>query len=361
MCYNKAMKELLDFKDSIHKCSKCGLCQAECPIYQVTGNDCTVSRGLFVMLDGFLKKKLEMTKVINRYLDLCLKCGKCAKFCPSGIDAVDVIIAAKAEYFRLHPIEKLITFFQKYFIFGLLPRIVRTFIRPTKSQNFDRKVLYFGGCGSKFKGDKAVVKLMNKLGIELINPLFHCCGIPYFVRGDLKEFDNSIKSYIKILKKYDIKEVVTTCASCEKSLKDYLKWSDEADREFLKEIKVKNIYEYLREQNIQLALKKRVKITYHKPCNIDNFEDIEWLLNNVENLEYIEMKDFDKCCGLNGISKIKEFSIMSKIFRQKRENIVNTNTNAVLTSCLGCETALKMYSLGRYKVYDLIDFIARWL
>lgn len=352
------MKKLSDFKDSIYRCSKCGLCQAECPIYQITGNDCTVSRGHFLMLKGFLEKKYKMTKVLNRYLDLCLKCGKCTKFCPSGIDVVDVIVTAKSEYFRKHPIEKVKTLFQKYLIFGLIPRIVRTFIRPTKSQKFDKKVIYFGGCGSKLKGDRAVVKLMNSLGIEVINPLFHCCGVPYFVRGDLNEFNNSIKSYIKILKKYDIKEVVTTCASCEKSLKDYIKWARDTEKNFLKEIKVKNIYEYLRENRVKLSLKKPIKATYHKPCNIDNFDDIEWVLKNTENLEYVEMEGFDNCCGLNGLSKIKEYKIMKKVFNSKREKIQNTQAQYVLTSCLGCETALKSYSFGKYKVADLIVFIA---
>lgn len=357
------MKNLADFKDSIHKCSKCGLCQAECPIYQITGNDCSVSRGQFVMLEGVLHGKLKMSKVINRYLDLCLKCGKCTQFCPSDIDVVDVIVSAKSEYFKSHSFERVKTFFQKYFIFGLIPRIIRTFIRPTKSQIFEKKVLYFGGCGSKLKGDKALVKLMNSIGIEVVNPLFHCCGVPYFVRGDLKEFCNSIKSYVKILKKYNIREVVTTCASCEKSLKDYIKWVgvniSEEDIEILKNVKVKNIYEYLREQKIQLALKKRVKVTCHKPCNINNFEDIEWLLKNTENLEYAEMQGFDECCGLNGLSKINEYKIMKNIFNKKKKNIQNTQASYVLTSCLGCETALRLYSFGQYKVCDLIEFLAK--
>lgn len=330
-------------------------------MYKITGNDCSVSRGQFAMLEGYLKGDLKLTKTINRYLDLCLKCGACTKSCPSGIDAVDIIIAAKADYFNQHPLEKVKTFFQKYFIFGLIPRIIRTFIRPTKSKTYDKKVLYFGGCGSKLKGDKAVVKLLNSINIEVINPLFHCCGIPYFTRGDLREFNNSIKSYINIIKKHNIKEVVTTCASCEKSLKDYIKWAgkdlSENDINLLNEIKVKNIYEYLRENNLKLTIKKPAKVTYHKPCNIDNFEDIEWLLKNINNLEYIEMKDYDKCCGLNGISKIKEYKIMSKIFKEKQENVMNTNTGIVLTSCLGCETALKTYSFGKYKTDDLINFI----
>lgn len=355
------MKELIDFKEDIHRCSKCGLCQAECPIYKITGSDCTVSRGQFVMLKGILDGDLKMTKTINRYLDLCLKCGACTKFCPSGIDVVDVIISAKSEYFKNHPLEKIKTFFQKYFIFGLIPRIIRTFIRPTKSQKYSKKVLYFGGCGSKFKGDKAVVKTLNSLNIEVINPQFHCCGIPYFTRGDLNEFNNSIKSYVKILKKYNITDVVTTCASCEKSLKDYTKWASnlpKEDFEYLKKVTIKNIYTYMHEQKIELALRKPTKVTYHKPCNINNFEDILWVLNNTKNLDYIEMKDFDKCCGLNGISKIKEYKIMKRIFNSKRKNILNTDSKHVLTSCLGCEVALKAYSFGQYKVQDLIEFLS---
>ena len=161
------------------------------------------------------------------------------------------------------------------------------------------------------------------------------------------------------------KEVVTTCASCEKSLKDYIKWVgkniSEDDINLLQEIKIKNIYEYLRENECKLKLKKAVKVTYHKPCNIDNFEDIEWLLKNTENLEYVEMKDYDKCCGLNGLSKIKEYKIMKKIFKEKQSNIISTKTKIVLTSCLGCEIGLKAYSLGKYKVFDLVSFIAKYL
>lgn len=356
------MKRLIDFKEEIHKCSKCGLCQAECPIFKITGNDCSVSRGQFVMLQGIIKGDLKMSKTINRYLDLCLKCGACSKFCPAGIDVVDVIVSAKAEYFRVSFFEKLKTLFQKFFVFGLFFNIFGIFHFPTKSKCFDKKVIYFGGCGSKLKGDKSVVRILNSIGIEVINPSFQCCGIPYFSRGDLKEFNNSLKSYIQTLKKYSVDEVVTTCASCEKSLKDYIKWAGEdislEDKDFLKTIKVKNIYEYLKDAQVELKLKKRIKMAYHKPCNISNWEDISWLLNNTENLEYIEMSDFYKCCGLNGLSKFKEYKILSKIIKSKRLNIINTNTKYVTTSCLGCEIALKAYSFGQYKVQDLLDFIA---
>ncbi len=349
------MKQLKDFKEDIHKCSKCGLCQGECPIYKITGNDCTVSRGQFVMLDGLLKGDLKMTKTINHYLDLCLKCGACSKFCPSGIDIVDIIAAAKAEYFKTHKFEKVISFFQKKIVFKFIPNFLSIFHFKQTSKTLDKKVLYFGGCGSKIKGDKAVIKLLNSIETEVINPKFSCCGISLFMRGDLESFQNSINNYINTLKKYDIKEVVTTCASCEKTLKDYVRWcEDEETKAFLNTITVKNIYEYLADKHF--SLKKPVSVTYHKPCNTSIYP--EQILKNTENLTYIEMKDFDKCCGLNALAKFKKYKITSKIFAQKHKNIKSTGVKYVLTSCLGCEAALKAYSFGAYKVVDLADFLA---
>ncbi len=349
------MKRLQDFKEEIHKCSKCGICQSECPIYKITGNDCTVSRGQFVMLNGVVKGDLKMSKVINRYLDLCLKCGKCSKVCPSGVDVVDVIVTAKYEYFRKHFTEKLSAFIKKYFIFGFIPRFESLFKRNAKSKTFGKKVLYFGGCSSKFRTDKAVIKLLNEAEMEVINPVFHCCGIPLFAMGDLDGFKDQMKKYINILKKYDIKEVVTTCTSCEKTIKSYIKWVDDEDKEFLSGITVKNIFEYLRDK--KLKLKTPRKVTYHKPCSLENWEDVEQVLKNTENLEYVEMKGFDKCCGLNGLDKFNEYKILKEIYKEKRKNIVETGAEIVLSSCLGCDTALKLYSSGKYKVDDLTEFL----
>ena len=292
------MKCLADFEDKIHSCSKCGLCQAVCPIYKITGNDCTVSRGQFIMLRGLIKGDLKMSKTINRYLDLCLKCSACSKFCPAGIDVVDIIAAAKAEYFQNSFSEKIISFILKNFILGFCLKILKLFSPKTKSKQFNKKVIFYGGCGS-FKSESTVIKLMNSLGIEVITPNFKCCGLPFYVRGDFKNFKHYMESFFKKLDKTDdnITEIVTNCASCEKMIKSYSKWMNG------REYKVKNIFEYIRENNLQFELKKSEKITFHKPCNLSNFEDIEWILNNTKNLEYVEMQDFDKCCGLNGVTK----------------------------------------------------------
>ncbi len=358
-CYNLSMKSLNEFKRQIDKCSRCGICQGSCPIYKVTGNDCTVSRGQFVMLKALLNGELKMSKTINRYLDLCLKCGACTKFCPSGINVVDVIAAAKHEYFMTHPFEKMISFVQEKFLFGFFVDFMNLFSKKTKSKKFEKSVLYFGGCRTKLKGDSALVRVMNSLGVEVVNPSFSCCGIPFFARGDFKTFEKYLNKYVAVLKKYKINEVVTTCASCEKTLKDYARWTVDADtKEFLLGIKVSNVYEYIKNSGVELSLKRSVSVTFHKPCNIDNYSDVEWILKNTKNLNYVEMKDFDACCGLNGLSKVSEYKIMRKVFDSKRENIIKSGVRNVLTSCLGCEVALNAYSFGAYRVFDMLEFLA---
>ena len=71
------------------------------------------------------------------------------------------------------------------------------------------------------------------------------------------------------------------------------------------------------------------------------------------------MENFDSCCGLSGITNFCEYKTFLKIFNKKRNYIKSSKTKVVLTSCLGCESALRAYSFGSYKTFDLIDFIGK--
>lgn len=344
------MKNLSDKKDEIHSCSKCGLCQAVCPIYKITGNDCTVSRGQFIMLQGVINGELKMSKAINRYLDLCLKCSACSKYCPSGIDVVEIVALAKAEYFKLHKIEKLKSAILKFLIYTF-NSAKKLNLFPPVSKSFEKKVIYFAGCGGT---QRSVINILNSMNIEVITPQFGCCGFPFFVKGDLDNFKKYMESFYSILEKYGNYEVITNCATCEKSLKYYQKWGG-------KEVRIKNIFEYIKENNLSLELKKPKTVTFHKPCNLDNFEEVKYVLENTKNLEYIEMKDFDKCCGgVNAvIPDLKTQNILSKLINEKRANILNTKAEMVLTSCLACKIILSLFSWGKYKVQDFVDFLAK--
>ncbi|MCK7484553.1 MAG: (Fe-S)-binding protein [Bacillus subtilis] len=85
----------MSYSEEIYKCSKCGLCQAVCPVFEATGNESTVSRGKFTLLSAVLSGKIIPDKDFSKYLDLCLGCNACYEYCPSGISVEEIMVAAK--------------------------------------------------------------------------------------------------------------------------------------------------------------------------------------------------------------------------------------------------------------------------
>lgn len=349
------MEFLKKYEEEIHACSRCGLCQAICPIYKITKNDCSVSKGLFIMLKGVLEEKIEFSKNINKYLNICLKCGACNNYCPSGLNALDIIIAAKNEYFKNSKFEQIKSFLSKILIYNFFLKIPKFFKIKQKSKKFEKRVIYFGGCSSNLIGSNHIIKILNKCNIEVVTPDFDCCGISFLVNGDFKSFENYKNKFLNKIKKYDINEIVTTCASCHKTLNDYKKYYPED--EFLQNLQIRNIFEYIKENNLILELKKKTKVTFHKPCHLNNFDNIEWILNHTKNLEYIKMDNYDVCCGLNALTTFANYKIIKTLLKNKRDNILKTKCKTVLTSCLGCEIALKTGSLFKYSVNDFLYFL----
>lgn len=368
------MKKLSDFKDEISKCSKCGLCQSVCPIYKLTGNDCAVSRGKFVMLDGVLKGDLKLNKNINKYLDLCLKCDKCSNFCPSAIDVCKIFEVAKYEYERNTFWGKIVFFLESKYVFGNLLKFVQNItnthpLRQTKhlltncasdkdteaGKNKTEKLLYFKGCVNTIfpQTDKFLHKLFGNSNTEIIEKDFDCCGLPFLSSGNLERYEE-VKAHNLSLMNCEYDYILTDCASCESTLKKYFR-SAQNDTKFI------NLGELVARQNIKFKFKKPIKVTFHKPCHLEN--DDFWLkiIENCENVEYVKMNDYDECCGLSGEFALKNHKISLALAKQKAKNIVETEADYVVTTCPACVIGLKLGLLGvkkSPKVVSLSDFLS---
>ena len=356
------MKKLEDYKEEIHRCSKCGLCQAVCPIYKLTGNECTVSRGLFIMLDGVIKNKFKMNKNINKYLDMCLKCGKCENFCPSEIDITNIIAAAKYKYFEHSISGKIYKILESKAVFNNFLKIAE-FVSPVfgkkkKSKTFDRKVVYFGGCISKLKPDTSnyVIKLLNMMNKEAVDIDFNCCGMPFLSTGNLKRFTEQLKENVLKLPD-DIDCIVTDCASCMRVWEQYIKFADDENiREKLSHMKFKSIYELISENNIRFKAKNEIKVTYHKPCH--ETCDIEKIIESCENMEYEKLQNCDTCCGFAGFEHPFAVSKIYPVMKSKRNDIKKAGSKTVLTTCAGCYAGLRVITaLTGKKIQNLLDFL----
>ena len=387
------MKKLEDFKEEINKCSKCGLCQSVCPIYKLTGNDCAVSRGKFVMLDGVLKGDLKLNSNINKYLDLCLKCDKCSNFCPSSIDVCKILETAKYNYEKNTLWGKFIFFLESKYVFGNLLKLFKTLINPhplregkqlfaSEASNRDvgagenkLKLLYFKGCVNNIfpQTDKFLHKLFDNSDVEIIEKDFDCCGLPFLSSGNLERFEEVKKHNLELMN-CDFDYILTDCASCESTLKGYFQPTrndvgqesptyDLSLRANEKSVAIPSFIslgELIANQNIKFKFEKPIKVTFHKPCHLEN--DDFWLkiIENCENIEYVKMKDYDECCGFSGEFAIKNHKISMQISKQKAQNAINTGADYVITTCPACVLGLKQGMLGikkSPKVLSLSDFL----
>ena len=161
------MKNLKNFEKDLNKCSKCGLCEQACPLFKLVPNECIVSKGKFIMLSGVIKGDLKFTKNINRYIDMCLKCGKCKDFCPAGIDICEIVSSAKHEYMKNKLIGKVINFLQSEFVFNKIIKIGEFLSYPFRPKHTNGNALTtvvdFKGCVNKIfpNTDKYIAKIFK--------------------------------------------------------------------------------------------------------------------------------------------------------------------------------------------------------
>lgn len=348
------MKKLENFADDINKCSKCGLCQSVCPVYKLTGNDCAVSRGKFVMLDGVLKGELKLNKNIEKYLDMCLKCGKCKSFCPSNIDVCQIFNAAKAECCANTFHGKFEKFIESKFIFGNFFKLARIFVPRKKFLKKGKtKLLYFKGCVNDVypKVENALKKIFSNLDVEIIEKNFECCGLPFLSSGNLERFEEVKQHNLEIISNNKWDYILTDCASCEDTLKSYGCKN------------VINAVAFLAQQNVKFKFKKSVKVTFHKPCHLEDDSFLEKIFAKCENLEYVKMDNYDECCGFSGEFALKNRNLSVEISKQKAKNIMNTCAEVVVTTCPACVMGLHQGFVMSHKkapqIMNILELLAK--
>lgn len=396
------MKKLTDYKDEIHKCSKCGLCQSVCPIYKITGNDCSVSRGKFIMLNGIIKGDLTLNKNINKYLDMCLKCNACKDFCPSGIDARKIFLTAKSEYFQKCPGSLFVKAFQSKLVFNSILNAIKLATNTYRFLKIDKlakvfypilskmgelgkkiilanefisisdmrvitrsvgdaaiqhakdnvvgqekvtKIVYFKGCVNEYVNPRAKIAAENvlaKMDVQIQPAKFDCCGVPFLSCGNAEQFKKQAEfNLAQIPDEFDY--FLTDCASCQNAFKEYKNYiEDEKLLEKLDEILEKsvNVTEFIIKNTKKFEFEEKISFTFHKPCHLENTGFIEEFLAKSKNVEYIEMKDFDKCCGFSGEFAIKNSKLSKEISSNKAQNAVAARADYVVTSCPACVLGL---------------------
>ena len=391
-----ALKKL---DDKIVKCMRCGTCQSVCPVFAESLAEGDVTRGKLALLANLSQKILTDAQGVRNRLERCLLCGSCQSACPSGVSILEIFMEARAlctEYLGLNPIKKIIfqqllcrpKLFSFLMLFTPLSKLVmssdknaqntvcspliklamgerhipampsKTFTQKYRAISIKAKdskptVLFFPGC----MGDKvyvstteACLKIFKHHGVGVEIPTnMSCCGIPALASGDVKSFKTMLKQNVEILKNKNFDYIVTACASCTETIKDF--W-----REHSAEMDCKNDVAKISEKAIDIndflvnILKvdltphtqssKKTKITYHDSCHLKKslgiWKEPRALLNANGNYELVEMKDADRCCGCGGSFTLTHYDLSKKIGNKKQQNIQNSNAEVVAMGCPAC-------------------------
>lgn len=381
------MKPFKNFEDEIYKCSRCGLCQSVCPIYEITGNETTISRGFFSLLMGVLKGHLKFNKKIRTNLDKCLHCNACKDFCPSGIDPEKIMVAANIQTFKhanilekialritySKPFLKLASLIKLYQFFPILNfskagKILYQFLKPTTKykkisspQKSNLNVAIFPGCINTYFNDStlcAMKIILDANGIKYTIPKnFECCTIASYHTGDIENFKKFAKKNLSAIPE-EIDYLLFDCASC---LKAFRLYAEILDDEIAKAIvnKALHINEFLVKENISIPKTENLKATYHKPCHLDCYEEtLKLIENSAINLQ--PLKEAEKCCGMAGLFSIDNFKISNILSSQKAQNIACISELA-LTDCPLCKLGIikgSILSGKKIEVKHPIEFIS---
>jgi glycolate oxidase iron-sulfur subunit len=217
------------------------------------------------------------------------------------------------------------------------------------------RVGFFLGCLQSLmftEESAAAVHVLARNGCTVVTPKETvCCGMPALGFGKVERVQQQARHNIATFEKADVEFIITDCATCGSTLKDYGKiLADDpawAERAAVFSIKVRDISEFL----LSIPLEKpkcrlEARVTYHDPCHLRRGQGV-WkqpraLLQMIDGLEFVELDEADWCCGLAGTQLITHYETSLKVLKRKTDNLATTRAGFVASGCPACQMQLNV-------------------
>ncbi len=385
----------------------------------------SVARGKNFLVKQILAGQQEFTPEMADIIGKCLLCKRCAANCPAKTQIDRVVVGARAQMVKNQGLGFIKNFvfrkvmanrksfgryaklMQKFqwmmprtegkirhlpdFVKGLgkrnFPELAKTFLRDQvkpvyKPQNGEKpkmRVGFFTGCATDFVYPDFGLKFIDFLtrhGVEVVVPdTQNCCGAAIYFSGDLETGRMLADLNVKAFKDLNVDYIVTTCATCSSTLKDYQKYLPDNEEqkqryeEFEKKIKdsMEFIIDILKIKPEDFKLKKEFEgktVTWHDPCHLVRYQNIKdqprAILKALKGIKYVEMPNADLCCGMGGSFSVYHYDLTKKIAGKKMDGIKATGADIVVTACPGCMINLEdnvLLNKMPQKVHHLLELV----
>jgi glycolate oxidase iron-sulfur subunit len=390
----KLAQMLNELDDLLTRCMRCGLCQAQCPVYAETGREADVTRGKLALISGLSGEILKDPAQVQDKLNRCLLCGTCEANCPSGVSVTDIFIRARAVlngYLGLSTAQKLVfrsllthpklmnrlismgALFQGVFskqadeVMGTscarfntplirdrhfkklapkpLHRQVPKMDTPPGSSGL--RVAFFPGC--------VVDKVFPEVGLAAMKILKHhqvgvymppgqsCCGIPSLSAGETNSFSRLVRQNVKLFSAGHWDYLLTPCATCTATIRELWPRYHQGSLGVVEVAKVMDVSQFLVDVlkiNPDLNDREKTSVFYHDPCHLRNTLKVTAQPRAVVMAggKYLvtEPPGGASCCGSGGSFNLKHYQLSQDIGRRKARDIASTKASLAATSCPAC-------------------------
>jgi glycolate oxidase iron-sulfur subunit len=386
----------------LKRCVHCGLCTAVCSTYVVLGDERDSPRGRIYLIKDMLERGTEQapTQQVRHHIDRCLTCLSCMTTCPSGVDYMHLVDAARAEIeerttrsfkeralrrllasvipyprrFRLAlkavplarplvPLLERIGFKELAAMLTLAPPSIVTrearFAGPgtavTHSERRARVILATGCAQQVLRPDinDATIRLLARRGVDVVVANGSgCCGAIVQHMGQEEDAKRharrNIEAWSKEIGRGQVDAIIVNASGCGTTVKDYghMMRDDPAYAERAEQVSTlaRDVSEFLHEY--QLGAPERwssVRVAYHSACSLQHgqrIHDEPRALLKQAGFAVVDVPEGHICCGSAGTYNILQPEIAGQLRKRKIDNIRTTRADVVAAGNIGCITQL---------------------
>ncbi len=347
-------------------CVHCGMCNATCPTYALTGDEADGPRGRIYLIKEAMEGN-RVTRHTQKHLDRCLACRACETTCPSGVqyhrlfDVGRTVVAQNVQRrwwdrLRRWVIRNTVTrpaFVAPLIVaarlFGMAPARVVVGNRPSGTRT--RRMTLLKGCVQSAAAahfNAATVRVLASVDIKLIEtPGVGCCGALHAHLDDpataRRLARRNIDAWIAALEGGD-EAVIVNASGCAAFIRDY---PDLLAEEIDYTAKARRVVEHLRDpseiirQNPPTAMRtpQHRRIAVHDPCTLRNGPGLAGAVENLlTNLGYAPqpVANPHMCCGSAGAYSLLQPDLAGRLRAEKLAALTAGAPTAIYTANIGC-------------------------
>lgn len=387
----------------IQSCVHCGFCLPVCPTYRETYRERSSPRGRIWLIKAVADGELDISDpVFKSEMSLCLNCRACEAVCPSGVKYGELVESARAQIVQHEPqaasarvaktlgmkvvlgspratraaslgakvyaksgVDKLMD------ATGLMSRVGMDHadaIRPEMNEDFlvpgreswravgTRRgtVALLAGCvmSTAFaEVHRATARVLARNGFDVVVPPSQgCCGALSIHAGEADHGRSLAKKNIDGLGGPEFDAVIVNAAGCGAAMKEYdflLRddpvYSTKAAT-FVE--RVKDAGEFLAEVGLtEEPGPLPAKVTYQDACHLAHAQRVTKqprdLLRSIPELELVEMRESDLCCGSAGIYNLMQREMAGRLRERKVDHATDTGAQIIVSANPGCILQLR--------------------